>query len=197
MRNLIVLTILTAFLLTGCIRKVEPKKDAALEAAKKEALSAANGYLKELKSMLVKEMKSGGPEAALTVCSDTAQEFTNKYSREKSIDIRRVAFLNRNDKNVPDAGEMMWLKEFENMMKGSTFNKDTVLYRVEKNGNERTLHLVKPILLSEECVVCHGTEEQIPEGIKKILAEKYPDDKAVNFKPGDLRGAVSVKLKIK
>ena len=197
MHNLIVLTLLTAVLLTGCIRKVEPKKDAALEAAKKEALAAANGYLKELKGILVKELKSGGQEVALTVCSDTAQAFTAKYAKVKSIDIRRVAFLNRNEKNVPDAGEMMWLKEFENMMKGSTFNKDTVLYRVERNGNERTLHLVKPILLSEECVVCHGTEDQIPEGIKKILAERYPDDKAVNFKPGDLRGVVSVKLKIK
>lgn len=197
MKNLVVLMLFAAFLLSGCIKKVESKRDAAIESAKKVATEAANSYLKELKSILVREMKNGGPEAVFAVCSDTAQQFTKKFSTEKGIEIKRVAFLNRNDANIPDAGEMMWLKEFENMMKGSSFNKDTVLFRVEKTGKETTLHLVKPILLAEECVVCHGSEEQIPEGIKKLIDEKYPNDKATNFKPGDLRGAVSVVMKIK
>lgn len=183
-------------LLSGCVKKVEPKKDVALEAAKKEALAAAGAYMKDLKSILVAEIQKNGPESAVGVCSDTAQKFTRRYSANKGMDIRRVSFMNRNEVNIPDQSETMWLKEFENMMRDGSFNKDTSLYRVERSGNDRMLHLVKPILLAEECVVCHGSEEQIPEGIKKIIAEKYPNDKAKNFKPGDLRGAVTVRIKI-
>ena len=191
------LQVITGLLvLTGCVKKVEPKKDPALEKAKKEATAAAGAYMKDLKAILVAEIQKNGPESAVNICSDTAQKFTKQYSATKKMQIRRVSFMNRNEANVPDQSEIMWLKEFENMMKDGSFNKDTVLYRVEKSGRERMLHLVKPIILAEECVVCHGSDEQIPEGIKKIISDKYPNDKARNFKPGDLRGAVSVKVKI-
>ncbi len=197
MGKILVTTALAAMvLLTGCVKKVEPKKDVALENAKKEAMAAAGAYMKDLKGILVAEIQKNGPESAVSVCSDTAQKFTRQYSAKKGMEIRRVSFMNRNEVNIPDQSEIMWLKEFENMMRDGSFNKDTALFRVEKNGRDRMLHLVKPILLADECVVCHGTEEQIPEGIKKIIVEKYPNDKAKNFKPGDLRGAVSVKIKI-
>ena len=192
----LLLVIAGLLVLTGCVKKVEPKKDPALEKAKKEATAAAGAYMKDLKAILVAEIQKNGPESAVNICSDTAQKFTKQYSATKKMQIRRVSFMNRNEANVPDQSEIMWLKEFENMMKDGSFNKDTVLYRVEKSGRERMLHLVKPIILAEECVVCHGSDEQIPEGIKKIISDKYPNDKARNFKPGDLRGAVSVKVKI-
>lgn len=195
MGRIVILLFVSVLVLTGCVKKVEPKKDAKLENAKIVADKAAGEFMKELKSILVVEMKKGGPENALNVCSDTAQEFAKTYSVKKGMTVRRVSFMNRNEANVPDDAEVMWLKECENMMKAENFNKDTLFFRVERTANSRTLHLAKPILLAEECVVCHGTEEQIPKNIKKLIVEKYPDDKAVNFKPGDLRGLVTVKMK--
>lgn len=195
MGRIVILLFVSVLVLTGCVKKVEPKKDAKLENAKIVAGKAAGEFMKELKSILVVEMKKGGPENALNVCSDTAQEFAKTYSVKKGMTVRRVSFMNRNEANVPDDAEVMWLKECENMMKAENFNKDTLFFRVERTANSRTLHLAKPILLAEECVVCHGTEEQIPKNIKKLIVAKYPDDKAVNFKPGDLRGLVTVKMK--
>lgn len=195
MRRVILLLFVSVLVFTGCVKKVEPKKDVKLEEVKMVAGKAAGEFMKELKSILVAEMKKGGPECALNVCSDTAQEFAKNYSAKKGMEVRRVSFMNRNEANVPDEAEVMWLKECENMMKADNFNKDTVFFRVERTANSKTLHLAKPILLAEECVVCHGTEDQIPGNIKKLIAEKYPDDKAVNFKPGDLRGLVTVKMK--
>ena len=196
MGRILILVVTSVLILTGCIKKVEPKKDVKLEEAKITASKAAGEFMKELKTILVAEMKKGGPESALNVCSDTAQEFAKTYSAEKGMELRRVSFMNRNEANVPDDAELMWLKECENMMKADNFNKDTVFFRVERSANSRTLHLAKPILLAEECVVCHGTDEQIPANIKKLIAEKYPNDKAVNFSPGDLRGLVTVKMKL-
>ena len=38
------------------------------------------------------------------------------------------------------------------------------------------------------CLSCHGSRENRPDFVK----EKYPNDKAFNFKPGDLRGMYAV-----
>ncbi|KAB2907297.1 MAG: DUF3365 domain-containing protein [Ignavibacteriales bacterium] len=189
-------SISSLLLITGCLKKVEPRHDAALEKAKKEATAAAGDFMKSLKEILVREMKEKGPEGAFDVCSDTAQKFTAFYSKEKGMEIHRVAYMNRNPLNLPDQAETMWMKEIENMMKEKSFNRDTVLYRVVKSGRSRMLHLVKPIFLAPECVVCHGTEDQIPEAVMKKINEKYPEDKARNFQPGELRGLVTVRLKI-
>ena len=32
----------------------------------------------------------------------------------------------------------------------------------------------------------------MPE-VKNLIAQNYPDDKAIGYKPGELRGAVSIK----
>lgn len=196
MGRILMLLFVSVLVFSGCVKQVEPKKDVKLEEAKRVAGKAAGEFMKELKSILVAEMQKGGPESALNVCSDTAQEFAKTYSIKKGMELKRVSFMNRNEANVPDQAELMWLKECENMMKADNFNKDTVFFRVEGTANSRTLHLAKPILLAEECVVCHGKEEQIPVNIKKIIVEKYPNDKAVNFSPGDLRGLVTVKMKL-
>jgi hypothetical protein len=42
------------------------------------------------------------------------------------------------------------------------------------------------------CTACHGTPEQISPEVKAKLDQLYPNDKAVNYKPGELRGAVVV-----
>jgi hypothetical protein len=42
------------------------------------------------------------------------------------------------------------------------------------------------------CTACHGSTEQITPSVKAKLEQMYPNDKAVDYKPGDLRGAVVV-----
>jgi len=44
--------------------------------------------------------------------------------------------------------------------------------------------------LQPMCVACHGGPEQISPEVKSKLSELYPNDKAVNYQPGQLRGAV-------
>jgi hypothetical protein len=52
---------------------------------------------------------------------------------------------------------------------------------------------MKAIGLAPQCVVCHGSPEQIAEPLREQLKALYPHDRAVGYKPGDLRGAVSIK----
>jgi len=52
---------------------------------------------------------------------------------------------------------------------------------------------MRPIIIGAACLKCHGNEEKISGEVKELIVKKYPDDKAVGYKNGDLRGAVSIK----
>jgi hypothetical protein len=58
-------------------------------------------------------------------------------------------------------------------------------YLVGPNGE---LGALLPIKLKAECQMCHGPVEGIDEGVMAAISEAYPDDQAVGFVEGDLRG---------
>ena len=51
---------------------------------------------------------------------------------------------------------------------------------------------VEPILLQPLCVACHG--EAIEPGLATRIAELYPQDRAVGFRVGELRGVFWVEF---
>ena len=61
---------------------------------------------------------------------------------------------------------------------------------ITKSDGSKEFHFAKPIVLQPMCVACHGGPEQISPEVKSKLSELYPNDKAVNYQPGQLRGAV-------
>ncbi len=52
---------------------------------------------------------------------------------------------------------------------------------------------MKPILIQSGGLNCQGSESTIQEEVSKLIAERYPNDKARDYKPDDLRSAVSIK----
>jgi hypothetical protein len=52
---------------------------------------------------------------------------------------------------------------------------------------------MKPIIVQVECLNCHGSRTDIMPDVKNLIAQNYPGDKAIGYKMGDLRGAVSIK----
>lgn len=53
---------------------------------------------------------------------------------------------------------------------------------------EQYYHFSQPIYIEPRCLQCHGTKEQAPESIRKRYDTSY------NYKLGDLRGLMSIKL---
>ncbi|MBE9562745.1 MAG: DUF3365 domain-containing protein, partial [Proteobacteria bacterium] len=60
---------------------------------------------------------------------------------------------------------------------------------VEADGKKQ-MRYMKAIPTGKPCTVCHG--ETIPPKVQAKITELYPEDKAVGFKVGDLRGAFSI-----
>ena len=168
----------------------EPDVQARVEDAK----TATAGFLQQLGGTMKREMQAGGPIAALKVCRDVAPDIANDLSLQKGWQVKRVGTRVRNPMlGTPDAWEQGVLQDFERRAaQGETFDAMTHFEVVEEPAG-KSLRFMKAIGLAPQCVVCHGSAEQIAEPVRAELQTLYPHDRAVGYQPGELRGAVSIR----
>jgi hypothetical protein len=191
MKTIFSINLLILILVISCGKKNQEAQ--ITENQKKEMRENASEFLGQLKSILIKQIKSEGMLSAVDVCSDTAQVLTNNFGLMKGVYIKRVSFKNRNQNNVPDEFEEKVLKQFEQLESKGKLTSDTEHSEIITENDYQYLRYMKPIKIGAACLKCHGTEDKISAEIKGVITKRYPDDKAVGYKNGDLRGAVSIK----
>lgn len=180
--------ILLILLVSACVK--EESFDAKKYSG--EYREYAKEYMMGLKSVLMKNIHEGGLLKAVAVCSDTAADLTKIYSDVMEINIKRVSLKNRNTNNYPDAFEKKSIAEFERLMSENKLSGTSeIIEKVSENGHE-FIRYVKPIIIEAPCLNCHGSNSEITPEIKSIIKKNYPNDKAVGYKLGDLRGIVSI-----
>jgi hypothetical protein len=160
-----------------------------------ESREAVAAMLKELGGKLQAAMKDGGPVNALGVCQVEAPAIALRISAEEKITIRRISHKPRNiSMGVSNDWQTKALKQFEEALARGEPSADIEFVEAVKagSGSRMELRFAKPILMQAQCTACHGTPEQISPEVKTKLDELYPQDKALGFKPGELRGAVTV-----
>jgi hypothetical protein len=158
--------------------------------------TTAMEFMKDLKGVLINQIQTAGVLQAVSVCSDTAQVLTNNFGVQKGVFIRRVSFKNRNENNFPDDFEKKVLNKFELLHQNKELNSETEHVEITEEGEFKYLRYMKPILVQDECLNCHGSETEIMPAVKNLISQKYSNDKAVGYLIGDLRGAVSLKKAI-
>jgi len=169
---------------------------AADELAEREQASrqAAVEFLKQLGGALKKEMGSGGPEAAISVCRDLAPQISGTISRANGWRMTRVSNKVRNPLlGMPDAWELNVLSEFEARASRGESYQNMIAGEVVEEGGARYYRFMKAIGVKPVCLICHGDKDTIPAGVKAGLAAEYPMDRATGYRQGELRGAVSIK----
>jgi hypothetical protein len=146
-------------------------------------------------NMLLSELDRGGPEAALAVCADSAQVRTTRLITA-GVHIRRIGTRVRNPLNAPDSLETRVLAYLgDELAAGRLPGEYTEVARTGADGGWE-LRFFRPVVLQEGCTTCHGAEEQIPPAVKQVIGERYPQDEAVGYHTGELRGAVAVRVPI-
>lgn len=149
---------------------------------------------KALKGELMSGMKKGGAVEALSVCYEKAPAIAKTISDTTGWQIGRTSLKPRNSDNAPDEWEKSILEKFESELKeGKEAKSLEYSETVEENG-VKYFRYMKAIPTGGVCLNCHGSE--IKEPVKKKIEELYPEDKAVGFKKGDIRGAFSLKKKL-
>ncbi|WKK86687.2 DUF3365 domain-containing protein [Marivirga arenosa] len=142
-------------------------------------------------SKISKEYARGGYEAAAKYCSMNAYPLTDSLADQYKVFLKRVSNKNRNPINTPSDIEKNILEAFEY----SSERGDEIGANVQFIRPGDTILYNKPIKIpSKLCLNCHGTKNQISKEVQAILKKEYPNDKAINYEVGDLRGMWSLKF---
>lgn|SRR5574340_82231 len=155
--------------------------------------AVAGSYGKQLKSTLQAAMSKDGPEAAVTICSEKAPQIGAEASQRSGWSVKRVSNKARNPLDMPDSYEKRVLEQFQRDI--ASGKEDSVSYEVVNEDGVRYARFMKPIRVEGVCLACHGGSEVGPN-VEKRLSELYPYDTARGYKLGDLRGALSIKIKL-
>lgn len=141
----------------------------------------------KLSTVLKSKMKEGGVHEAISYCNVSAFSLVDSISKENNVTIKRVSLKYRNPANQPDSLEAVVINNFKNSIENKTEVKPVVY-----SDSSSDLYFA-PILTKGLCLSCHGTPgKHISESDYAFILEKYPNDKAINFSSGDLRGIWSI-----
>lgn len=159
-----------------------------------ESRKVAARLVGDIGGELVRELKVTGPVRAIIVCKYTAPEAATAISRETGMRVTRVSLRPRNRTiGEPDAWEQQVLLDFEKRMavgeKPEAIEHSEIV--VEPKG--RSFRYLKAIPMGQVCLTCHGPSANIPEAVRAKLNVEYPHDRGVDFRAGQVLGAVSVK----
>lgn len=165
-----------------------------LEKYREESRAVIGPFMKQLMAENKKAVTEGGPDSAIGVCKDIAPKLAGDISRQQGIKLTRVSLKVRNPMlGTPDAWEQKALKKMEKQLAKGAKPETLEFAEIVKEPNGKYVRYMKGIVLQPGCVACHGSESEISPAVKARLAEDYPHDQATGYKPGQLRGGVSIK----
>ncbi len=149
-----------------------------------EASAIALVFMSRLKPQLQAALESGPPAEAISVCSEVAPRVAAELSEETGWSVKRVSLRPRNPGAQPDAWEREQLLVFDRTVAAGG---NPGWAAAEVDGQVRFL---APQRVGGVCLLCHG--ESIDADTAAALKRLYPEDRAVGYKPGDVRGAISL-----
>ena len=207
----LVFAVILALMTAGCSPKEEAPsnvKDTASEASESNVSSdsepapltqayidqkviaarrVADTFSLKLKAELKAAMEHGSAEQAISACNIKAPAISREISASQNMKIRRVSLKNRNVANEPIGWTKKVLEQFEaEKQRGKQISNLEHHELVEING-KHVFRYMKAIPTGDACLARHGSEIN-PEVTDK-LQQLYPDDKAIGFQSGDIRGA--------
>ena len=162
----------------------------------KDSMVAIKALASNLKKSLKSVIKNSGPVAAVEYCNIAAFDITDKVSKEKNVLIKRTSLKLRNKNNIPAAWEIVVLNNFEKRkISGEGIQSLNYKELYVDDSNKTFFRYMKAIPTGKVCLTCHGSNIK-PKLLSKIN-ELYPEDKARDFKLGDIRGAFSIQIPIR
>ncbi|MGA9115337.1 MAG: DUF3365 domain-containing protein [Bacteroidota bacterium] len=155
---------------------------------------ASSALVSILSKLLSRQMAAGGPVKAMHVCADTAQALSDRIQREQRTSMRRVTERWRNPSDAPDAYETRILRRFEADHLERRLDPAAEHFEVVEGDSGREFRYLRPLFVQTLCLSCHGERSRMKDMINTILQERYPGDRAVGYRAGDFRGAVSIRI---
>lgn len=161
-----------------------------------ESREVAREFMQTLGDTLKQQIAAGGVASAIGVCQQVAPALATQYSSDARV-VKRVSLKPRNRQlGVPDGWEKSTLENFDREQQAgkSPAEMEVTAFEVDEDGN--WFRYMKAIPTQAMCLQCHGSAQQIPDDVKALLRQAYPQDQATGYRAGQIRGAVSIKRKV-
>ena len=161
-----------------------------------ESRSTAQAFMQTLGGTLKKQIELGGAESAIAVCKQVAPALASEYSKNGRV-VKRVSLKARNvTQGTPDVWEKSVLDSFEVGQQQGKSLAEMEFSEVTSDADGRWFRYMKAIPTQAMCLQCHGQSADISSSMRKLLSDEYPQDKAVGFSTGQVRGAMSIKYQL-
>ena len=176
--------------LAGCANAPSAERVAGLN---DDARKTAGGLIQTLGGDLTTAMTEGGPVGAIGVCKVKAPEIAAAAMQKTGMKIKRVSPKNRNPKGVPDEWETQALAALEKRLAAGEKPETLDMHAVVPSANGSEFRYAKALVTQPLCLNCHGDPVKMPPDVKAKLAAEYPNDKAVGYSAGMIRGLLSIR----
>lgn len=148
----------------------------------------AAASFKALSGRLMAAMKKGGVPEAVQYCNIAGLPLIDSLSEAHQVNIRRTSMKIRQPKDAPTPAEKKALDQYH-----AKFAAGEVLKPLVETNSAGDVAFYAPILLSEACLKCHGKlGETLKQEDYDLIKGLYPEDEAIGYAPGDLRGIWSI-----
>jgi len=189
---IIMRTLLLLFLISitfySCKSDEEKKQKALMEEYTEVGDKIAKISFESLSGNLKAAMKKGGVDSAVRFCNRVALPLTDSLSKTFEVKIKRTALKLRNPQNEPDTLEAYMLDLYLQIQK---MQKPMVGKALLANNND--VRYFAPIFLKKQCLKCHGTVgQEVTNDTYELIKKHYPNDQAIGFMEGELRGIWSI-----
>ncbi|MBK8443132.1 MAG: DUF3365 domain-containing protein [Sphingobacteriales bacterium] len=138
---------------------------------------------------LLAALQKGKTAEALAFCSGKAQQLTDSMSLVLGVEIKRVSDKNRNAKNTATTSELQYIE----LAKAQIAANKKPSPQIQTLQGQQVAYY--PIVAENMCLQCHGKiNTDISAATYAEIQKFYPNDKAIGYNIGDLRGIWVVKM---
>ena len=150
-----------------------------------------------LSSELSTAIQREGLVEATRFCNIQALPLTEMLTiaSEYPVKVKRTSTKYRNPLNAPDKYEGVALNYYNMLAMDGKQLPPEFIQKITLE-EETFFYFYRPLVMAGLCIQCHGNPAEMNPDLVSVLAEKYPDDKALYYKEGDFRGLIRVKVKI-
>lgn len=159
----------------------------------KKGREIAQASFGALSGKLKAALQRGGVPEAIQYCNLNAYPLTDSLSNVYNVKIQRIGTRIRNSKNNPNTAGQDILQAYQITMDKGEKPGPKVVFSEDGNAT-----FYAPIIMQAACLNCHGEVGQhISEANYQLIQKFYPQDKAIDYQLGDLRGAWRIEFKNK
>jgi hypothetical protein len=148
------------------------------------AISRADLVVVSMQGVLLRELTSalaqGGPGFAVKSCHIDVAGITQRIAREKGVAAGRTSDRLRSPTNAPRA----WAAPLVAANAGR-LAREVDGFAVDLGD---AVGVLRPIAHRPMCASCHGPAETLDPVMRETLRDRYPVDRAIGFKEGEIRG---------